>query len=196
MGRGGAGRSPGPGPGPRSCRRRCTCWASWSRQAGRTEAGDRAGSAERLPSTPPSSEYHSNLGGFYRLSGQCDQAIACFRFVSILPPGHAEAHVNLGLASDQQGRLDEAIAAYNLDIALRPDLAGDLEQPRCRAPGSGPARRGDRRVPPGDRARSPRIMPRPITTSVMRLKDQGRLDLAIAALHRAIAASARLCRGP
>ena len=60
------------------------------------------------------------------------------------------------------------------------------QQPRHRLARSGPARRGDRRLPPGDRAASPTDAEAHNNLGVA-LHEQGRLDEAIAACRRALA---------
>ena len=100
-------------------------------------------------------------------------------------PAVAEYHSNLGESYRQSGAMGpgDRQSPPRDRIEARPGRGP--QQPGHRLDGAGPARRGDRRLPPGDRSSSP-IWPRPTTTWAIALRDQGRLDEAIAAYHRAI----------
>ena len=99
---------------------------------------------------PDYAEAHSNLGNALKDQGKLDEAIAAYRQAIGIKPDYAEAHSNLGNALKDQGKLDEAIAAYRQAIRIKPTSRGPL-QPRQCAQGPGQARRGDRRISPGDR---------------------------------------------
>ena len=100
-------------------------------------------------------------------------------------PRSAETHNNLGIVLQEMGRLDEAIAACHRAIQLRPELCRGPRQPGQRPQGPGPARRGDRRLPPGDPAQA-RPGRGPHERWALLSRSMGRLDEAIAAYHRAI----------
>ena len=62
-----------------------------------------------IPQDPIS---HSNLGIYYRKSGQYQKAIASHKEAIRIKPDYASAHFNLGLAYGNAGQYEEAIASY------------------------------------------------------------------------------------
>ena len=93
----------------------------------------------------------TNLGNELRDQGKLDEAIAAYRQAIGLKPELAEAHSNLGIALEDQGKLDEAVAAYRQAISIKPDFAEAYSNLGNALEGSRQARRGDRRISPGDR---------------------------------------------
>ena len=85
-----------------------------------------------------------------------------------IKPDLAEAHSNLGVALREQGKVDEAVAACRQAIDIKPDYAEAHSNLGCSAEGTRQARRGGRRISPGDQS-SNRTLPRPISTSAVAL---------------------------
>ena len=134
---------------------------------------------------PDHAEAHNNLGNVLGEQGRLDEAIAAYHRAIALKPDLGRGPQQPGHRAEGQGRLDEAIAAYHRAIELKPDYAeahNNLGNALRTRAGS------TRRSPPTTgRSRSSPMMPRPTTISGNALKDQGRLDEAIAAYNRAIA---------
>jgi len=70
----------------------------------------------------PSAFMHFNRAAALHELGRLDEAIADYRRVVSLKPGHAEVHSNLGQAYLSLGRLDEAAASCQRALQHQPDL--------------------------------------------------------------------------
>ena len=125
-----------------------------------------------------------NLGSALAAQGKLEEAIAAYWQAIGLESDFAEAHYNLGVALNDQGKLEEAIAAYRQAIGIKPDYAEAHYNLGVAEPTKASSRR---QLPPfGRRSASSRTMPRLIPTSAVALKDQSKLEEAIAAYRRAI----------
>ena len=105
---------------------------------------------------------------------------------------------NLGIALKNQGKLDEAIACFRKAIELDPKFARPT-QPRHRPVRSGEAGRGHRLLPPGHRTRPDtysRHRAHAFNLGPAPVRDQGKLDEAIACYRKAIELDPKLRAGP
>ena len=127
----------------------------------------------------------NNLGNALSEQGKLDEAIACYRRAIELDPKFALAHNNLGVALQDQGKLDEAIACYRKAIELDPKCAPAHSNLGDALEATGKTGRGHRRATARP-SNSTRNTPWPTTTSASLLKDQGKLDEAIAGTAQAI----------
>ena len=99
------------------------------------------------PDYPPA---HLNLGRALAHQNKYDEAIAEYRIALKLKPDYLPAHTNLGLALERRNKSDEALAEYHAALKLNSKYA----RSRRYRPLAGPSeqvRRGDRRIPHGDR---------------------------------------------
>ncbi len=76
--------------------------------------------------------------------------MTAYRQAIRLKPDYAEPYSNLGYALWDQGRLDEAVAAWSPGAPLQSRAGRGAFQPRHRAEGPGPTRRGGCRLSRGD----------------------------------------------
>ncbi len=116
--------------------------------------------------------------------GKLDEAAACYRRAMELKPDSAEVHNNLGIALQEQGKLDEAVACYRRAAGTQAGLRRGPQQPRHRPEGAGEARRGGGLLPPGPGTEA-RLRRGPQQPGYA-LKDQGKLDEAVACYRRAL----------
>jgi len=75
---------------------------------------------DTLRKRPDNARTHNNLGRYYYLRNQWDEAIACFEASIRLDPGLPKVHCNLGLALLNSGRTAEAVAPLETAVRMLP----------------------------------------------------------------------------
>jgi tetratricopeptide (TPR) repeat protein len=64
---------------------------------------------------------HLEMGKFYFLNNNIDEAISEFKKVLEINPTNAEAYYNLGLINESENKIDEAKEFYARAISINPD---------------------------------------------------------------------------
>jgi predicted O-linked N-acetylglucosamine transferase (SPINDLY family) len=142
------------------------------------EAEDLISSALRLnPSNPPA---HNNLGNALAAQGKLSQAIASFVSALALDPTYVDALVNMGSALTARGELGKAISCFQRALALAPGTAAAQSGLRNAIESQSRVSRSSR---PEDRSAE---SPAALLDAGNALKDEGRLDEAVASYRKAL----------